>query len=127
MRVARLIRRTGAAAVPLYFAGANSALFQLPGLVHPRLRTVLLPHEFLNKRGVEVELGIGHAAPAQRLDSFADAGALTAHLRERVYLPGRRDGPRRPRPGLGRAGRGVTALTGRRVFRRLALLARKVD
>jgi putative hemolysin len=52
-----------AAAVPFYFGGANSALFQLLGLVHPKLRTVLLPHEFLNKQRAEVELRIGHPAP----------------------------------------------------------------
>ncbi len=96
---ARLIRRTGAAAVPFYFAGSNSALFQLLGLVHPRLRTALLPHEFLNKRRAEVELRIGHAAPASTPAAFADERAFTAHLRERVYLLSRRE--RRRRPGCG--------------------------
>ncbi len=99
---ARLIRRTGAAAIPFYFGGANSALFQLLGLVHPRLRTVLLPHEFLNKRRAEVELRIGHPAPPPVLASFADAEALTGHLRERVYLLARRDGARRARIAIPR-------------------------
>ncbi len=99
---ARLIRRTGVAAIPFYFGGANSALFQLLGLVHPRLRTVLLPHEFLNKRRAEVELRIGHTAPPPVLASFADAEALTGHLRERVYLLARRDGARRARIAIPR-------------------------
>ncbi len=94
---ARLIRLTGATAIPFYFGGANSALFQLLGLVHPRLRTALLPHEFLNKRRATVELRIGHSTPAQALRSFADAAALTAHLRERVYLLARRGDRRLPR------------------------------
>jgi putative hemolysin len=119
---ARLIRRTGAAAVPFYFAGANSALFQLLGLLHPRLRTVLLPHEFLNKRRVEVELRIGHAVSAGTLDSFADAEALTAHLRERVYLLGRRERPRRRRSGRRRAAL-AAAIGGSRLAEEIAGLS----
>src|SRR5207244_521579 len=51
---ARLIRMSGAPVVPMYFGGANSALFQLAGIVHPRLRTLLLPHELGNKVGSRV-------------------------------------------------------------------------
>jgi putative hemolysin len=50
-RIARLIRITGASAVPVFFHGGNSAAFHLAGLIHPRLRTALLPHELLNKKG----------------------------------------------------------------------------
>src|SRR5574341_1059081 len=47
--VARLIRRTGAPVLPVFFEGANSALFQMAGLIHPLLRTAMLPAELLNK------------------------------------------------------------------------------
>ena len=40
--IAGLARKTGATVVPMHFCGRNPALFQLAGLVHPRLRTVLL-------------------------------------------------------------------------------------
>jgi len=43
----RLIRRTGAAALPVYFCGHNSVGFQLLGMIHPRLRTAFLLQEFL--------------------------------------------------------------------------------
>ncbi|MGD0002418.1 MAG: glycerol acyltransferase, partial [Bryobacteraceae bacterium] len=33
---AALVKRTGAAALPMYFEGSNSAFFQLAGIVHPR-------------------------------------------------------------------------------------------
>ena len=47
--VARLSRLTNASVLPVFFHGANSPAFHVAGLIHPRLRTVLLPHEFFNK------------------------------------------------------------------------------
>src|SRR5580693_8433921 len=46
---ARLIRRTGAAALPVYFCGRNSVGFHLFGMIHPRLRTAFLLQEFLQQ------------------------------------------------------------------------------
>jgi len=43
----RLIRKTGAAALPVYFCGRNSLGFQVMGLIHPRLRMAFLLQEFL--------------------------------------------------------------------------------
>lgn len=84
----RLMQRTGAPAAPLYFAGKNSALFQVAGLVHPRLRTALLPHELWNKRGGRVEVRIGHPTPVRQLAE--DPLRATEQLRRRVYWLGRR-------------------------------------
>src|SRR5208282_4819158 len=36
---ARLVRKTGATALPVFFCGRNSGTFQLLGLINPRLRT----------------------------------------------------------------------------------------
>lgn len=58
---ARLAQQTGASVVPVRFSGANGPLFQIAGLMHPRLRTALLPHELLNKRNREIEMRIGYA------------------------------------------------------------------
>lgn len=74
---ARLARQCGAPVVPVYFSGCNSALFQLAGLVHPRLRTALLPHELLNKRDREIEARVGHAVSSE--------DHSTAELRRRTY------------------------------------------
>lgn len=83
--IARIIRLTAATVVPIHFHGANSALFQILGLIHPRLRTALLPHEFLNKRRASVSVRIGHPIPPAQLAAFADDPGLTAHLRRRTY------------------------------------------
>jgi putative hemolysin len=71
--------------VPLYIAGANSVLFQIAGLVHPRLRTLLLPAELANKTGARVHARIGTAiAPAQYRQIKTDEH-LAAYLRLRTY------------------------------------------
>lgn len=82
---ARILRRTGASAVPVYFPGRNSLGFQLAGLLHPQLRTALLPRELLNKRNRQVELRIGGAIAPKRLGEFADEQELTDYLRARTY------------------------------------------
>jgi putative hemolysin len=83
---ARLIRMSGAPVVPMHFGGANSALFQLAGMVHPRLRTLLLPHELGNKLGARVSIRLGQPLSAAKLAAFQDDEQLAAHLRLKTYL-----------------------------------------
>ena len=84
--VAWLIKKSGAAALPLFFNGANSLLFQLLGLVHPHLRTALLPHEFFNKRRMSITLKVGKVISFEKLGSFASSEEMTAYLRLRTYI-----------------------------------------
>jgi putative hemolysin len=83
---ARLIRLSGAPVVPMYFAGSNSALFQLAGMIHPRLRTLLLPHELGNKLGARVHVRIGEPVAASKLKTLETDDQLAAHLRLKTYL-----------------------------------------
>jgi putative hemolysin len=83
---ARLIRMSGAPVVPMYFGGANSALFQLAGMVHPRLRTLLLPHELGNKLGARVAIRLGQQLAPSKLAAFETDEQLAAHLRLKTYL-----------------------------------------
>ncbi|MFZ7112314.1 MAG: lysophospholipid acyltransferase family protein [Desulfatiglandales bacterium] len=82
----RLVHLTGASVLPVYFKGGNSPLFQVAGLVHPRLRTAMLPRELLKKRRTHVQLKIGNLIPYKRLTCFEDPGSLTTYLRFRTYL-----------------------------------------
>ena len=85
---ARLAEQTGAKLLPVHFAGANGPLFQIAGLMHPRLRTALLPHELLNKRNRTIEMRVGHACE----------GAGIGELRRRTdWLRLRRE-PKLPKP-----------------------------
>jgi len=83
--IARLVRVTESQALPVFFDGANGALFQLAGLVHPRLRTAMLPHELLNKRNQKIEIRVGNPIPFDRLKSFEDDSDMAAYLRQKTY------------------------------------------
>jgi putative hemolysin len=87
---ARLARLAGAPVIPVLFSGRNSMTFQLMGVVHPKLRTLQLPRELLNKSGKQVELRIGSAVSPERLRRVGDDVQATGYLRWRTYLLRRR-------------------------------------
>ena len=93
--VGRIVQRTAAPVVPLFFDGRNSTLFQVMGLIHPRLRTVMLPREMLKKRGGSVSMRIGGTIPQPRLKRFETPQELTDYLRVRTYIikQDKRDAP----------------------------------
>ncbi len=90
---ARLVRLTGAPAIPLLFAGRNSVSYHLLGAVHPKLRTIQLPREFLNKAGKEIRLRIGTPIAAEKLGRINNDQQATNYLRWRTYLLRRREPP----------------------------------
>ncbi|HWZ82485.1 MAG TPA: GNAT family N-acyltransferase [Terriglobales bacterium] len=83
---ARLIRKTRAAALPVYFCGHNSVTFQLLGMIHPRLRTLVLVQEFLQQRGKALEVRVGKSIPAELIASIDNDREATEYLRLRTYL-----------------------------------------
>ncbi len=102
--VARLARRAGVPAVPIYLHGRNSLGFQLAGLLHPRLRTALLARELLNKAGRTVTLRIGAAVGTRQIAEEADDGRLINLLRMRTLLLGDLARPARTRNGVREGG-----------------------
>jgi putative hemolysin len=89
----RLIRRTGATALPLYFCGHNGVGFQLMGMIHPRLRSAFLLQEFLKQEGKTVEVRVGSGIPADALEAMQDDAEAIEYLRWRTYLLARRNKP----------------------------------
>jgi putative hemolysin len=87
---ARLIRRTGAAALPVYFCGRNSVSFHLFGMIHPQLRTAFLLQEFLHQEGRTVEVRVGSEIPRDSVSNITDDREATEYLRWRTYLLARR-------------------------------------
>lgn len=83
---ARLAQLAGAAAVPVFFGGANSPAFHVAGAIHPALRTASLPRELLNKRGRTIPVRIGAPVSAETLRRFGDATEAVEYLRCRTYL-----------------------------------------
>ena len=83
---ARLVRKTAAAALPVYFCGRNSMTFQLLGLIHPRLRTLFLLQEFLQQHEKQVRVRIGNPIPSELIASLDSDEEATEYLRLRTYL-----------------------------------------
>ena len=94
--VAGLVRRTGATVVPVCFSGHNSLLFQMAGLVHPLLRTALLPRELLRCQGKEFTIRVGKPIPASGIPASADERSVVEALRNRVELLGSHRAPTKP-------------------------------
>ncbi len=84
-QVARIVRKTGADVLPVYFGGRNGPLFHLAGMVHPGLRTLLLPSEMLRMRRSRIEVRIGSPVPHRRLCSFETDRQMVSYLRARTY------------------------------------------
>ena len=82
---ARLIRKSRATAVPVYFAGCNSVRFHLIGLIHPRLRTLFLLQEFLQQREKRIRVRVGKPIGYELIENENDVEA-TEYLRMRTYL-----------------------------------------
>ena len=81
---ARLALKSGAKVVPSWFEGTNRPMFHAAGLIHPRLRTALLPNEFIARCNTAVEMRFGRAIPTE--GSGTDAESLTRLVRGRSEL-----------------------------------------
>lgn len=79
--IARIVRHTRASVIPVFIAGENGPLFHAAGLVHPRLRTALLPQEFLNKRNSTIRVRLGKTIAFGQLARFAEDSQLIQYLR----------------------------------------------
>jgi putative hemolysin len=82
--VARIIRKTEATVLPVYFEGHNSVLFCMLGLLHPVLRTLMLPREAFNKQHRTIRVHIGKPVPFNRLAQH-DNASMMEYLRLRTY------------------------------------------
>ncbi len=89
--IARIIRKTGAPVLPVFFQGTNSAAFHMAGMVHPFLRTAMLPKEFFNKGRKVLQVRVGELIPFDKLKSFELDRDMTEYLRLRTYILDLRD------------------------------------
>jgi putative hemolysin len=84
--IAKLVLRTKAKVVPVHIRGRNSLLFNVMGLIHPRLRTLLLPRELANKNGATIELTVGEPIHWRKLADFTTAAEVADFLRLNTEL-----------------------------------------
>ena len=90
--IAAIVRRTQATVVPLFFAGHNGPLFNLAGLIHPRLRTMMLPQQLINKRNRELAVQIGQPIAWKDMQEYTTDEQLIQYLRLRTYILAEREG-----------------------------------
>ncbi|HTT07299.1 MAG TPA: GNAT family N-acyltransferase [Gammaproteobacteria bacterium] len=86
--IGRLVQLSQASVVPVYIHGHNRLHFQLLGLLHPLLRTALLPREFAARTGRRIELRIGAPIAYAGMKRLPDKTTLIEHLRLRTELLG---------------------------------------
>lgn len=67
--VGRLVKKTQARVVPVYFDGINGTLFHMMGLIHPILRTALIPREMMKRQGTELQVRVGEPLELHTLGS----------------------------------------------------------
>ncbi|HEX7507347.1 MAG TPA: GNAT family N-acyltransferase [Polyangia bacterium] len=95
--VAGLVRTTGATVVTMFFDGHNSMVFQISGLIHPKLRTALLPSELVKRTHSRVAVRIGRPIESHKAARYPDDRTLTSYLRFKTYMLQWRESPIRPR------------------------------
>lgn len=81
-----LALRTGATVIPAFVYGTNSPAFHLTGLVHPSLRTVLLPRELLNKRGKKIQISFARPVSPSHLSTYSTPRESVRYLQWRSAL-----------------------------------------
>ncbi|MEM8793076.1 MAG: lysophospholipid acyltransferase family protein [Pseudomonadota bacterium] len=83
---ARMIAKSKATVVPVFFDGSNSRLFQVASHLNQTLRVALLINEFDNKIRDPLSVYVGKPLPRAEIDARAsDAKALMDYLRRETY------------------------------------------
>ena len=83
---AKMIARSNATVVPIYFDGRNSRLFQLASHLHSTLRTGMFIREFKSKINKPVRLVVGEPIPKEELARFEkDPKGCMDFLRKATY------------------------------------------
>jgi len=83
--VTKLIQRTEATVVPIYFHGQNSRIFQLASQLSDTLRLALIVHEVTRKRGDTIQVKIGDPIAYDALAGIRKRKELLHHLRNVIY------------------------------------------
>jgi putative hemolysin len=86
----RLIRASGASALPVYFCGNNAVGFQLLSMIHPKLRTGFLLQQFLQQEGKTIEVRVGSEISQDAITAIGTDREAIEYLRWRTYLLARR-------------------------------------
>jgi putative hemolysin len=79
--IGKIAIKAKAKVIPVHIHGRNTLFFNLMGMIHPRLRTVLLPRQMINKAGATIQLTIGEPILWRKLVDFDTPHEATNFLR----------------------------------------------
>ena len=81
----RFIAKVNVPVLPVFFKGANNLSFQTIGLIHPMLRTLMLPRQLTNKCNTHFSMSIGSLITPKKLSQYSEFGTILPYLRKRTY------------------------------------------
>lgn len=81
----KFIKNNEVPVVPVFLGGHNSTLFHMLGIIHPLLRTAMIPRETINKKNVHFGMRIGTPISPKKVQEFTNIGLLGEYLRASVY------------------------------------------
>lgn len=82
---AKLIRRSQASVLPVFFSGQNGRLFQMVSHISRTVRLALIFHEVKARMGTCLPVAIGQPITHAEWASMGDDRTLTQELRRRTY------------------------------------------
>lgn len=82
---AKMIKKTGATVIPIYFGGQNSRLFQLASHMSYTFRLALFFFETARRIGSEFEFVVGEPITPEEMNHFKDKSALNLFLRQKTF------------------------------------------
>lgn len=83
---AKMVAKSNATVVPVFFEGANSRLFQLASHLHVTLRMGMLIREFRTRVGSDVRVVVGKPIPTDQLEAIkTDSKSCMDFLRKATY------------------------------------------
>lgn len=80
----RLIKTANVPIIPILFDDENSLSFHILGKIHPMLRTLRIPAEFLKKQNKTIRLEIGNVINPEEIAHYS-AEELRDHLKNTTY------------------------------------------
>ena len=83
-QVRKFVEVSGGEMVPLYISGRNSMMFNVSGLIHPRIRTYMLLREFL-RGGHDFTFKVGEPVSSRQLARVSRSVSVGTFARSLVY------------------------------------------
>lgn len=83
--LAKLVQKSGATVVPLFFAGQNSRLFQIASHTNYPLRLALFFYETRRLIGKRIKVAIGDPVGSETLAALLDKQEMLTYLRRKTF------------------------------------------